>query len=497
MNLTNDAWIPVLRANGQPDLLSLQGLFAEAHEIRDLVVKPHERVALMRLLTCITQAALNGPSDEDAWSECRTLIQPAVRTYLQEWEASFELFGTGARFLQLPGLEPAQADDDGNPATKLDLTLATGNNPTLFDNGAGETRPMSHARAALSLLTFQCFSPGGRIGVAKWNGKETAGKGSSNHAPCTPSSMIHTLIEGDSLLETIHRNLLTKESVQDNIGISGGWGKPVWELPPKNASDKPAIVNATTTYLGRLLPLSRAIRLQPDGCSIIVANGLDYPLFPNFRETTATVFLRKDELALLPASTGRALWRQLAAITVRRRSVASNSSGPIALGHDFGTFDVPLWVGALVTDKAKIEDVVEGRHRIPNTMLTDFGRTAFEGGVGHAEEAEATLVQSVKIYATELKLGTPPYEKARQHYWTRVEQSLSELFDVARKLLTKEELPQSGWGLAVRAASRAAYEQTCPARTPRQIQAFAAGLRRLSLNPASKSPKSTKKSSHE
>jgi hypothetical protein len=38
----------------------------------------------------------------------------------------------------------------------------------------------------------------------------------------------------------------------------------------------------------------------------------DYPIFPAFREATATVIKRKDELAVLPASTNRSLWRQLA-----------------------------------------------------------------------------------------------------------------------------------------------------------------------------------------
>ena len=66
MNLTLDPWIPAVRADGTRDLFSLHALFAEAHTLRDLAVKPHERIALMRLLLCITQAALDGPADEDA-----------------------------------------------------------------------------------------------------------------------------------------------------------------------------------------------------------------------------------------------------------------------------------------------------------------------------------------------------------------------------------------------------------------------------------------------
>ena len=140
MNLTIEPWIPALRADGRRELFSLQDLFAQAHELRDLAAKPHERIALMRLLLCITQAALDGPADEDAWEQCQPLIQPRVRAYLDKRRGSFELFGDGPRFLQLPKLQPGKESDEGNAATKLDLALATGNNSTLFDNFAGSAR---------------------------------------------------------------------------------------------------------------------------------------------------------------------------------------------------------------------------------------------------------------------------------------------------------------------------------------------------------------------
>jgi CRISPR system Cascade subunit CasA len=199
MNLTIDPWIPAVGHGGRRELFSLLSLFAQARTLRDLTVKPHERVALMRLLLCITQAALDGPVSESAWQDCQQLIQPRALDYLEKWRSAFELFGDGERFLQVSNLQPGKEADEGNAATKLDLTLATGNNSTLFDNLAGEERKVQSVRSCLNLLTFQCFAPGGRIGVAKWNGKETAGNGSSNHAPCTPSSMIHTLLLGETL----------------------------------------------------------------------------------------------------------------------------------------------------------------------------------------------------------------------------------------------------------------------------------------------------------
>ncbi len=484
MNLTIDPWIPALRADGRRDLFSLQDLFAQAQDLRDLAVKPHERIALMRLLLCITQAALDGPVDEDAWEQAQPLIQPRVHTYLEKWRGSFELFGNGPRFLQLPGLKPGKETDAGNAATKLDLTLATGNTSTLFDNDAGDLRSLQSARSAINLVTFQCFSPGGRIGIALWNGIETIGKGSSKHAPCTPSSMVHTLLLGESLLQTIHLNLLSQETVTDSMGTDR-WGQPTWELPVKHFDDKPAVENATQTHLGRLVPLSRAIRLDDGGATIILANGLEYAIFPAFREATATIIKRKDkpELAVLPASTNRSLWRQLAAVSVRRRSTADATSGPLALSHTNTLGTTTLWVGALVTDKAKIEDVVESTYSLPPGMFSEFGRAAYEKGVAHAEERESILIQAVKTYANSLKVAAPAYDRARQYFWTRVEQHLSSLFDLARNTDLAADLPNCAWGKAVQDAASDAFEQACPRQTPRQIEAFALGLRRLNFRP--------------
>lgn len=481
MNLTVDPWIPALCADGGCRLFSLQELFASAHELRDLAVKPHERIALMRLLICITQAALDGPTDEDDWGTSEARIQASVKKYLKQWQDEFNLLGEGKRFLQLAGLSAGKCDDEGSASTKLDLALSTGNSATLFDNLAGDARVIEHARAGLNLLTFQCFSPGGRIGVAKWNGVDTPGKGSSNHAPCTPSSMVHALVMGQDMLATLRLNCITKEIAIDAYG-KGAWGMPIWEKPVRGIDDRDAIQNATKTYLGRLVPCSRAIRLREDGISVLLANGLEYPIFPAYREATATIVLRKkEELALLPASAGRSFWRQLAAVAVKSRGGGTLAGGPLALRHLSGAEDNALWVGAMLTDKAKIEDVVEASYSLPRQMFGDFGRMAYEGGVRYAEERESGLSQAVKSYASSLKIASPDYEGAKRRFWTRLEQHLSALFDVARDLTSDQQLPESAWGKAAHEAASEAYEQSCPRQNPRQIQAYALGLRKLNF----------------
>jgi CRISPR system Cascade subunit CasA len=379
MNLTIDPWVPVLDRQGTRQLLSLQDLFAQAHELRDLAVKPHEKIALLRLLICITQAALDGPSAPEDWKYCRDDIQPKVKTYLEKWKVGFELFGDGQRFLQVPGLKATRDDGEGNAATKIDIALSSGANTTLFDNFAdGLTRQMRHKQLALCLVTFQAMAPTSIVGSALWN-SSVIPKCTAKHAPAAANSMLHTYLLGESLLETIHLNLLNKEEAR-HLG-AGGWGKPVWEMPVASLADKEAIANATTSYLGRLVPLSRSIHLEPDGRSLILANGIDYPLLPVFREPAATVILRDEEPAVIGVSLGRSIWRQLSSIAMKHIAQNNPQSGPRALVNVPEDRRSTLWIGALATDKAKILDVVEASYELPANLFENEGRACYESGV--------------------------------------------------------------------------------------------------------------------
>ena len=270
MNLANQPWIPVVDADGNARKVSLSDIFMSGENLRDLAVRPHERIALMRLLICIAQVALDGPENEAGKERAIRELPRAASEYLKKWADRFSLFDEKFPFLQMPGLskppKPAKGkkpaeDADFTAVSKLDFALATGNGTTLFDHGAaGEgNRKFCPDQIALGLLTFHCFSPGSLIGVAEWNGRQTP-KGNRGHAPCTPSAMLHAIVCRSTLLETICANILTKQTIARNYRQP--WGKPIWESFPASFSDSIAIENATKTYLGRSTPLSRAILLD-------------------------------------------------------------------------------------------------------------------------------------------------------------------------------------------------------------------------------------------
>ncbi len=509
MNLTTEAWIPAVWRDGKPATVTLREAFQRGDELHDLAVRPHERIALMRLLICVAQAALDGPADFDDWKSCRPSIAPAALDYLEHWQHAFELFGCGQRFLQVANLrkldtkkksanEP-NGDDGGTPTSKLDLALATGNNTTLFDNAGGSERAFTPGDLAVMLLTFQCFSPGGRIGIALWNDAPTEGGGSSDHAPCVAGGMLHALVRGDNLLDSVYRNLMSKNQAEKFSG-KNLWGRPVWEMMPERPSDAPAVRNGNRSYLGRLVPLTRAVWFADDRESLILANGLEYASFPEWREPSATIVIREvkgqPDRVILRADIDKAAWRELHALTVKALSQNTNG-GPAALRNlsDEEPFD--LWVGGLVASKAKLVDTTESVFHLPAAMLGEPSQRTYEAGVREADKMAFRVMRAVSVYHGKLGdlLDRPEMKDRRQQiqnhaaaqFWTDVESAVPRLLDVAAdpgSLGLNAEWHKTAWGRFVWRAALDAYERACPHQTPRQIQAYALGQRALLAAPA-------------
>jgi CRISPR system Cascade subunit CasA len=504
MRLATEPWIPVTDSAGQAHLVSLRQVFTEGGNLQDLAVRPHERIALMRLLICIAQAAFDGPADREALKTCAPELPAAAARYLNQWQDSFNLFHFEKPFLQFPGLakEPKPAkktkkaivtidhtEEESTAASKMDFALATGHNSTVFDHLAAsdEARAFSARHLALMLVTFQCFSPAGIIGAAHWKGTKIP-KVTASHAPCTPSAMLHAFIRRKNLLHTIHANLLTRESITKNY--LRDWGRPVWEQMPKSFNDTAAVTNATTTYLGRLMPLARAILLRPNGKGLILANGLDYPTPPEFTaEPTASLVKKRDDSGYALVGAGnKALWRELPAIVVNRLAT-DGTGGPLALGELDDDASLDLWVGALLTDKASILDTVEGVYHIPTQMLNDNGRRAYENEVRESERIASKLAAACKTYRQHLELkpqGYPEQIFALHRYWTGVEQQCLPLLHAYLSApddgsdITIASLV--GWRSSLWRAARDAFNAACANETPRQLRAHALALRSLHLS---------------
>jgi CRISPR system Cascade subunit CasA len=480
-NLIDSPWIPVRNLDGLNRLVSLDTLFREAATIADLDCPPHERISLMRLLVCITQAELGAPESPDDWDDFGHDLETRIPAYLHrpEIHPHFNLFGEGPRFLQVP----IKGTPDPVPTSKLIPHLATGNNPTLLDHEGGILgRRLSRERLATALLTFQCFYP-------------LYGAGYKGKGPCVDGNMLHTLVTSITLQETILSNCLTLDWISTHFP-GHGLGQPIWEAVPQS---KDFLETVSRSYLGRLVPRHRSLWLLDDGTGFLLeSSGIEYPRYEEAREPSATVIVIKkkeaEERRLLPARLDKAVWRDLHTLTVLRQSAKEEARAPLTLHiqKQRGMENISIWTGGLVTDlKAKIYDTIESTFTLPISLFTEVGRARYHSGIDFADKQSNQLYGAVKQYGTAMKNENPPTDLAKQHYWNTLEQQSHLLLDIVRQDTPMTEDFGEGndpWTQAVQQAARASYNQLCPRQTPRQLQAYAAGLKVLSIKSTAKKP---------
>lgn len=514
MNVAFDRWIPVVTLEGHPRQVSLCEIFTEGHQWADLAVRPHERVALMRLFMCVAHAALDGPKDEKEWYEVPNRLPKAAEAYLEKWRDTFEVFHPTKPWLQIADLQSGKGEDEGwGPVSKLSFFFASGNNTTLFDHdGMGnDARSLKLASTLLSLLSFQCFSLGGTLGRVYWAGslcgtpadpKKANGPVKSNDGPCSPASMVHASLRGNSILATLHANLPTQEDIRFSYG-DFQMGRPVWEHMPKSLADMPSKQNATQTYLGRLAPLTRFIRLNPNGSRMLLGDGLGYPNFASGfpPEPTAVVLNNKNERFLLSYRPGHALWRELAAICVNRN--ADGVGGPLSLQSLPEGLPCDLVVSALARGQGTIDDTTESVYHIPGRLRSPEGASVYQAGVQEAENLAWKLGRAIADYRSamdggwegRLKSAGPKkndlleklHGQGLTHFWTAVEKNLGLLMAHIEALGTPETEPTlKAWRAMLFCTAIDAYESVCSQETPRQMKAFMEGWKELTSQPKPK-----------
>jgi CRISPR system Cascade subunit CasA len=517
MNVALDPWIPVLTSTGERKLASLNDVLTKGETFADLAVRPHERVSLMRLFLCVAHAALNGPKNYAEWRGVPRLLPEAVREYLTDWKDSFELFHEGKPWLQVKGLKSIDNSEKTSPVALLDLELATGNNSTLFDHlGAMTTRMIEPARLALILLTFQNFASGGGAPVAQWYDAKTSQVGNPD-APCLSQSMAHCLFRGRDLMETMHLNLPTYDDInrvyreyahdkkeKKDLFTGIDVGKPVWESFPKSPKDSTSIRNATRTYLGRLVPISRWILFVKDTDQMYCCNGFKYDTHKDgfAAEPTSAVRLitRKDkrggetaERRVVSLSPDKATWRELSALLVKR--AADGLGGPLAMGNAPYDSAYDFHVCGMIRDQASMDIGIESVFHLTPKFQSNL--PVYSTEVEEAERLSRKLRSATELYRTTIDSDwtprvnrTQPREQGKLRnrlaqatllfYWTAVEKNLSLLMAHNEAMGTDAAIPtRDAWRKMLFLTACMAYRTTCGQETPRQRRAFAKGWQRL------------------
>ncbi|MBB5350958.1 CRISPR system Cascade subunit CasA [Haloferula luteola] len=479
-NLIDQPWIPVRwlpsSETRRPPQISLCEAFALSEKIADIDGAPHERIALMRLLVCITHAALGAPLDADEWGDFGSDLEIAVPAYLHHptIHPRFHLLGPDPRFLQK---KPKSLDPkDGYPLSKSAFHLSSGNNSKLLDHWGEAPRPWTPSAAALLVLCLQNFFVGGSM-ASKVKGNGPALKS------------LQMLLKGDSLRDSILRNALDLETIERT---GGHLGKPVWEGPPDH------------NLLARLAPISCALWLSDDLQTLFIDQGHSYLEFEAYRDPFASIEIIKDgkneKRRLLRAKPDQGIWRDLHLLTNLTHSVGSDAALNLQCFNARKNLGetTDLWVGELIKAKdAKIEDATESTFTIPQALFGEAGQHLYAAGIDHAEAVSKFLYGAIKTYGKSLSHENPPILEGKKQFWHQLDQNHRTLIEMAGK-------PQPGqaeigshdakdpWTLLVRAAAIRAFKSVCPHTTPRQIQAHSAGARVLRKALYPKPPGATK-----
>lgn len=223
MNLLIDPWIPVHR-QGDARQITYRELLCGESGWRIALPRDDLEMACLQLLIALTQALLT-PKDMTAW-----LDRQAASMSGEEFDSAnlpirawFDLADAEIPFMQSKAVK---AKED-TPIQKLFIGLPEGNNHAFF-NRVGEVHVACPSCTAIALYNqaSSCPSFGG--------GFKTGLRGM---APIT------TLVQGSDLRETIWRNVLTAESLDQSMP---GWreaaplDRPVWVSPIEAAKTQHA-----------------------------------------------------------------------------------------------------------------------------------------------------------------------------------------------------------------------------------------------------------------
>jgi len=252
-NLIDEPWLPVANAG----TASLRQVFSQP-EYRALGGNPVQKIAAVKLLLAIAQAAATPANDADWAAMGAAGMAQSCLAYLDAWRDRFWLYGERP-FLQMPAIARAETKSAGAVLAEV----ATGNTTVLTQINVD--RMLSDADQALLLTCLMGFALGGKKtdnSVVLSPGY--AGKTKKNGRPATArpgaslgfAGFLHSFLIGSSLQESLWLNLLTHEQIGETRVWTAGLGRPPWERMPCGESCPRARL-LQNSLMGRLLPMSR------------------------------------------------------------------------------------------------------------------------------------------------------------------------------------------------------------------------------------------------
>lgn len=485
-NLIDEPWIPIAGVGR----VSLAQLFTTP-DYHMLGGNPVQKIALMKLLQAIAQAAVT-PQNEAEWQALSTSdLAGSCLAYLHTWHHCFYLYGEQP-FLQMPAIASAECKSFG---TVLPET-ATGNT-TVLTQGQQE-RVLDDADKALLLLVQMGFALGGKktdnsvVLTPGYGGKRNdKGKPASGKAGPAIGFMgfLHNFVLGENLWQTLHLNLFTQDDIAQSALYPGGLGQPPWEAMPQGEYCETARRHQTT-LMGRLLPLSRFCLLTENG--LHYSEGIAHPDYKTGGiDPTIAINRHGKEPKVLWVNPGKRPWRELTGLL---GFLAAEQGGFDCLQLRTATQRIrqqtscfAIWSGGLRVSSNAGEQYVSGDDDYVESTVWLYGTEL--GDIWYANLSTEMLALDalakqlyacvLSYYKTQLVDGKPLAEQATALYWQLCERDAQNLIthcdvgDTHRH--ARHQLRQR-----FSANLQHAYDHHCPNQTARQLDAWARNRPNLS-----------------
>ena len=510
-NLVDEPWIPV----ADHGRVSLRQLFTRP-DYRSLGGNPVQKIALMKLLLAIAQAA-STPRDETEWRAlgAEGLAQRCM-AYLQQWHDRFYLYGEKP-FLQMPAVETLieertktrlvasktkakimAAKSSGHPKSMgagFYPDLPSKNN-TLLSHTLFE-KEMSDADKALFVVTLMNFAFAGKRVEADMLSLGSVEMGNRYSASAGPSlggfiGQLHCFPIISALLGDLWVNLLTHENIRGLNRWPQGLGSPPWETMPRHETDLVALKHKES-YQGSLVAMCRFVLLKDTG--IYYLDGIKYPgVKDGWFEPSLAINSSGTDMKVKYVDPEKRPWRELQSLLSFVEKDASSGFECFALKNGAERIrthcqEFAVWAGGLRVSSnsgdqsvKQRDDFVESLIWLHSDCLGELWYSQLNVEMKELNSLSENLKTKVKSYFKELtswqkghkesRLVKEMPEAATSLFWQLCERNFQELVDACYQdepsLLQRQQLRRRFAGYV-----QQAYERYCPKDTARQLDAWA------------------------
>ncbi|XES83661.1 type I-E CRISPR-associated protein Cse1/CasA [Franconibacter pulveris] len=474
-NLIDEPWIPVANEGR----VSLKRVFSDP-ELKALGGDAVQKIALMKLLQAICQAAAT-PENNTQWQQtgpdglCKKVL-----AYLNRWRDSFWLYGN-TPFLQMPEIKRAELKPFGTvlPA------VSTGNTTVLTQSQT--EKPLSDADKALLLIVQMSMALGGKktdnrvvlsqgyTGKTNEKGKPATGKAGS---ALGFKGMMHHFCLGANLQQTCWLNLFTQQDIAALTQYPAGLGVAPWEAMPEgeNCARAKALKQS---LMGRLVPMGRFCLLTESG--LHYSEGISHSGYKEgLYDPSLLVNKKGKELKVLWADPARRPWRELPSLLTV--ALAQQSEWECEQLHfaiskacreqlQFGVWSGGLRVSSNAGEQflTGTDDVVESLLWIEPDLFGESWFNHFKGEMLALDGLAKRLFGCVSGWYREMKVDAKSIApQATELFWQRCEQQAQALLDGCMDADQRQRLRHQFAAFLYQT-----FDHFCPSQTARQLDAWA------------------------